>query len=254
MQKDDAVSEASAPGLLTTFGAMVGLALGPSVIAVLTISLYIPDIEREFGWTRVESSFAFTIVAYLIIAISPIQGFLVDRFGPRRVVLTSIPLFGLSLAALYFTPASLAVYYLLWALVPIMGLGLWPLSYLQAITPWFDRKLGLSLGCANAGIGVGSTLLPLLVIGPVVAAYGWRHALLAVAALVVFVSWPVVAYCLREPSAEEKAARKLDAASKAFGMPFKDAVREPTFVILNIAFFLLGLTATSLVRDRKSVV
>src|SRR5690606_15219720 len=106
------------------------LALGPSVIAVLTISLYIPQIEQEFGWTRVQVSLAFTIVAYLIIAISPIQGFLVDRFGPRRVVLTSIPLFALSLAALYFTPPNLAVYYLLWALVPIMGLGLWPLGYL----------------------------------------------------------------------------------------------------------------------------
>src|SRR5690606_3938393 len=250
MQKDDAVSEASSSGILTTLGAMVGLARGPSVIAVLTISLYIPDIEREFGWTRVESSFAFTIVAYLIIAISPIQGFLVDRFGPRRVVLTSIPLFGLSLAALYFTPANLAVYYLLWGLVPIMGLGLWPLGYLQAITPWFDRKLGLSLGCANAGIGVGSTLLPLLVIGPMIAAYSWREAILAVAALVLFVSWPVVAFCLREPTAESKAARRLEAASKAFGMPFKEAVREPTFVMLNIVFFLLGLTATSLVSQQ----
>ena len=38
------------------------------------------------------SSFAFTIVAYMIVAMSPLQGFLVDRFGPRRVVLTSIPL------------------------------------------------------------------------------------------------------------------------------------------------------------------
>src|SRR5690606_7880361 len=131
---------------------------------------------------------------------------------------------GLSLALLYFTPANLAVYYLLWALVPIMGFGLWPLGYLQAITPWFDRKLGLSLGCANAGIGLGSTLLPLLVIGPMVAAYGWRHALLVVAALVIFFSWPVVAFCLREPSAEDRAARRAHAALHAFGMTFKEAV------------------------------
>ena len=64
-------------------------------------------------------------------------GMLVDRFGPRRVVLTSIPLFALSLAALYFTPANIYVFYLLWALVPIAGLGLWPLGYLQAVAPWF---------------------------------------------------------------------------------------------------------------------
>ncbi len=106
----------------------------------------------------------------MIVVMSPLQGMLVDRFGPRRVVLTSIPLFALSLAAIYFTPANIYVYYLLWAIVPIAGLGLWPLGYLQAVTPWFDRKLGFALGCANAGIGVGSTFLPMLVIGPIIAA------------------------------------------------------------------------------------
>lgn len=243
-------SEVTRSGFLTTLGSTVGLAFGPSVIAVLTISLYLPPIEKEFGWTRVESSFAFTLVAYMIVAMSPLQGILVDRFGPRRVVLTSIPLFAASLAALYFTPANLLVYYLLWAIVPVAGLGLWPLGFLQAVTPWFDRKLGFALGCANAGIGFGSTLLPMLVIGPMIAAYGWRHALLALAALVLFVSWPVVALCLREPSAGDIAAVKQRAAKKAFGMPFQEAMREPTFWMLNVAFFMLGLTATSLVSQQ----
>jgi MFS family permease len=250
MDASKPASEVTNSGILTTLGSTVGLAFGPSVIAVLTISLYLPPIEKEFGWTRVESSFAFTIVAYMIVAMSPLQGMLVDRFGPRRVVLTSIPLFAASLAALYFTPANLGVYYLLWAIVPIAGLGLWPLGYLQSVTPWFDRKLGFALGCANAGIGFGSTLLPMLVIGPMIAAYGWRHALLAISALVLFVSWPIVALCLREPSASDAATLKLRAAKKAFGLTFPQAMREPTFWMLNVAFFMLGLTATSLVSQQ----
>jgi MFS family permease len=186
----------------------------------------------------------------MIVLCSPLQGLLVDRFGPRRVVLTSIPLFALSLAAIYFTPANLTVYYLLWALVPVAALGLWPLGYLQAVTPWFDRKLGLSLGCANAGIGVGSTFLPMLVIGPIIAAYSWRHAVLTIAFLVLFVSWPIVAFCLREPSPAEVAARKENASARSFGMSFQAAAREPTFWVLNIGFFLLGVTATSLVTQQ----
>jgi MFS family permease len=243
-------TEATRSGILTTLGSTVGLAFGPSVIAVLTISLYLPPIEAEFGWSRVQSSFAFTLVAYMIVIMSPLQGILVDRFGPRRVVLTSIPLFAASLAALFFTPPDLLVYYVLWAIVPIAGIGLWPLGYLQAVTPWFDRKLGFALGCANAGIGFGSTLLPMLVIGPVIAAYGWRHALLVLAALVLFVSWPVVAYCLREPTTGDAAAVKQRAAKKAFGMSFQASMREPTFWMLNVAFFMLGLTATSLVSQQ----
>ena len=243
-------SEASRNGILTTLGATIGLALGPSVIANLTVTNYIPSIEREFGWSRVDVSFAFTLVAYMIVLMSPLQGFLVDRFGSRRVVLTSIPLFALSLAAIFFTPPNLYVYYLLWAIVPVAGLGLWPLGYLQAVTPWFDRKLGLALGSANAGIGLGSILLPMFVIGPMIAAYTWRHAVLTIAALVLFVSWPVVAYCMREPSAAEVAARRLSAAAKSFGMSLHDAAREPTFWMLNLGFFLLGITATSLVTQQ----
>jgi MFS family permease len=243
-------SEATRNGILTTLGATIGLALGPSVIANLTVTGYITPIEQEFGWLRSDVSFAFSLVAYMIVAMSPLQGVLVDRFGPRRVVLTSIPLFALSLAAIYFTPANMYVYYLLWAIVPVASIGLWPLGYLQAVTPWFDRKLGLALGCANAGIGVGSTFLPMLVLGPMIAAYGWREAVLSVAALVLFVSWPIVAYCLREPSEVEAAARKLTAAGKSFGLSFQQSMREPTFWILNIGFFLLGVTATSLVTQQ----
>src|SRR5262245_6513 len=245
-------SEASRNGILTTLGATIGLAFGPSVIANLTVTGYITPIEREFGWSRVDVSFAFTIVAYMIVLMSPLQGFLVDRFGPRRVVLTSIPLFALSLAAIYFTPPNIYVYYLLWAIVPVAGIGLWPLGYLQAVTPWFDRKLGLSLGAANAGIGLGSILLPMFVIGPFLRSpeYGWRYAILTTAALVLFVSWPIVAYCLREPSAADRAARKLTAAAKTFGLTLQEATREPTFWVLNLGFFLLGITATSLVTQQ----
>jgi predicted MFS family arabinose efflux permease len=239
-------SEATRSGILTTLGATVGLAFGPSVISTLTSGLYIPPIQNEFHWSRADVSFAFTIVAYMVVLMSPLQGFLVDRFGPRRVILTSIPLFGLSLAALYFTPPNQLVYYVLWGLTPVLGVGLWPIAYLQAVTPWFDRKLGLSLGCANAGIGLGSTLLPILVIGPMIAHYNWRYALLALAVLVVLVSWPIVAFCLREPSAADAAAVKQRAAKRSFGIPFDQAMRDRTFLLLNVVFFLLGLTATSL--------
>jgi MFS family permease len=248
MQPTTHASEASSSAILTTLASTIGLAFGPSVIAVLTIGLYIPPIEAETGWSRVQVSFAFTIVAYMIVAVSPLQGFLVDRFGPRRVVLWSIPLFAASLAAVSYTPANLTAYYLLWALVPVAAVGLWPLGYLQAVTRWFDRKLGLALGCANAGIGVGSTFLPMLVIGPMIAAYGWRDAILMLAGLILVVSWPVVFFFLREPTAQQAAVLRHE--RKMFGLSLQEAVREPTFVVLNIAFFLLGLTATSLVSQQ----
>jgi MFS family permease len=64
------------------------------------------------------------------------------------------------------------------------------------------------------------------------------------------VSWPVVAYCLREPSAADVAARKGSAAARSFGLSFEQARREPTFWVLSLGFFLLGVTATSLVTQQ----
>ena len=231
--------------MLTTLGSVVGLAFGPSVIAILAISPFIPPIEAEFGWSRVQVSLAATIVSYMVVFVSPLQGFLVDRLGPRKVILTSIPLFALSLASLYWLPDSLPIYYTIWVLIPLFSIGLWPLGYLQAVSQWFEKKLGLALGCANAGIGVGSTIVPLIV-AALIAGYDWRTAFLGLAAIVFFVTWPVTFFTIKELSGEEVQAAKKSAS----GTPFRDAIREPVFFKLCTAFFLLGLTATSLVTQQ----
>ena len=234
-------------GLLTTAGSVIGLAFGPSVIAILAISPFIPPIEAEFGWSRVQVSLAATIVSYMVVLVSPLQGFLVDHFGPRKVILTSIPLFSLGLASLYFLPDSLTIYYIIWALIPFLSVGLWPLGYLQAVSQWFEKKLGLALGCANAGIGVGSTLVP-LIISAFLAVYDWRMAFAGLAAIVLFVTWPAAYFCIRENKSDH--ANPTANHAIANSTPFNEAIREPVFILLSIAFFLLGLTATSLVTQQ----
>jgi MFS family permease len=241
----NSTTELRREGVLTTLGSVVGLAFGPSVIAILAISPFIPPIEAEFGWSRVQVSLAATIVSYMVVFVSPLQGFLVDRLGPRKVILTSIPLFALSLASLYWLPDSLPIYYTIWVLIPLFSIGLWPLGYLQAVSQWFEKKLGLALGCANAGIGVGSTIVPLIV-AALIAGYDWRTAFLGLAAIVFFVTWPVTFFTIKELSGEEVQAAKRSAS----GTPFRDAIREPVFFMLCAAFFLLGLTATSLVTQQ----
>ena len=119
-------SEWRKEGVMTTLGSTMGLAFGPSVIAILAISPFIPPIEAEFGWSRVQVSLAATIVSYMVVLVSPLQGFLVDHFGPRRVILTSIPLFALGLASLYWLPDNRAVYYTIWLSYPGSALACGP--------------------------------------------------------------------------------------------------------------------------------
>lgn len=239
-------SELAAPGLLTTFAAVVGLTLGPSVIAVLAFGVYVGSFEAEFGWTRVQVMLVSTIVAYVIMAVSPLQGILVDRYGPRRVILTSIPAFAAGVGLLYFTPSSLPAFYLLWAALPVLGLGLWPLAYLRAVSGWFDRHLGFALGVANAGIGVGSAIVP-LIMSLLIDAFGWRLAFVYLAGLVLFVTWPLVFFGLREPGAKRDNASALPAM---YGYEFRSSAATSEFRWLVVVFFLFGLVTTAIVTQQ----
>ena len=156
---------------------MVALAFGPSTIAVMSLGLFIPSLEKDFGWPRTDIALATTIVSYMIVIVSPLQGYLMDRYGARRVMLPSIPAFALGIASLSLIPPVHWVYYTAWVIVPVLGIGLFPLAYLRTVGTWFTRRLGLALGLANCGIGIGGSVIPLIA-GGLIAAWSWRRAYL----------------------------------------------------------------------------
>jgi MFS family permease len=235
-------------GPWTTFASVVGLTFGPSAIAVLGFGVFVRPLEAEFGWSRTQVSLASVIISWMIVLVSPLQGILIDRFGARRVVLWSIPAFAAGIGALYWLPANLAVFYLMWVLIPVLAIGLWPLAYLKAVSTWFDRRLGLAIGIANAGIGIGSALVPLIA-GSLIAAYGWRSGYLGLAVIALAVTWPVSWLFLRERSAGE-AAGSAGPASPLFGTGFSESARTRTFWLLAASYFLLGVINTALITQQ----
>ncbi|MEQ1579777.1 MAG: MFS transporter [Steroidobacteraceae bacterium] len=237
-------------GLWTTFASVVGLTFGPSAIAVLGFGVFVRPLEAEFGWTRTQVSLASVIISWMIVLVSPLQGILIDRFGARPVVLCSIPAFAAGIAALYVLPNNLAVFYLMWVIIPVLAVGLWPLAYLKAVSTWFDRRLGLAIGIANAGIGIGSALVPLIA-GALIATYGWRSGYLGLAVIALVVTWPVSWLFLREQHAVGDAGKPgATAAPALFGIAFREAARTRTFWLLGGAYFLLGVINTALITQQ----
>src|SRR3954463_8822854 len=92
------------------FGSAVGLIVGNGPIVFLTFGLFLGPVTREFGWDRTTFSSSllfghgFAGLAY------PFLGRAIDRYGIRRVSLTSIVLFAVSLASLSLTPRAPAVF------------------------------------------------------------------------------------------------------------------------------------------------
>ncbi|MEP7311220.1 MAG: MFS transporter [Pseudomonadota bacterium] len=237
-----AESRASYAGWKVVAGSAAGLAFGPSTIAVLSLGLFMRSFEAEFGWSRTQVSIATTIVAFMIVVVSPLQGWLIDRYGARPVILCSIPAFAIGVAGISQLPAVLPIYYLAWVLIPILGVGIFPLSYLRATSSWFQRRLGLALGLANSGVAIGSILIPVIVTY-LIQNYGWRQAYMGLSAIVLLFTLPIAWRLVYERDHEQAGTGSEGGSGATFG----EIVRTRTYRLLCGAFLLIGVTATALI-------
>jgi MFS family permease len=136
--------------LLTSFVIlMVAFSFG-----LFSLPQFYPSLVRIFHWNRASVTAGGSIVLLLVGILSPVVGWLVDRFRPKKVLLGGMFLVGLALALLSFAE-SRAQYY---AFCVILGAGASAVSILPnsiLIGPWFSRNRGLAVGFVNAGIGLG---------------------------------------------------------------------------------------------------
>src|SRR5207249_10873600 len=141
---------------------------------------------EEFGWPRGATAAAFSISSIAQGALSPVVGMLVDRVGPRRVMLGGAFVLG-SACVLASRFDSLASLYLVTGV--LAAAGVCAVSWIPSgalIARWFAERRGSMMGLAFSGMGAG-----VLVMGPLaqwlITGYGWRAAyvVLGVGTLVV---------------------------------------------------------------------
>ncbi len=155
------------------------------VNARTAFSLLYPAILAEFNWARGETAGAFALGFIFAAAMGPFTGALLTRFGPRVVM----PLGSVMMAA---GIASTTWISQPWMLYPSFGMlvvgGSTILGYIgdSATLPlWFQKRRGLAVGIAFAGVGVGAmVVLPLT--SWIIQGSGWRDACWAIAAIIIF--------------------------------------------------------------------
>lgn len=236
---------------LAVIASVFGLVLGPSVILLLCFGIFMPALHAEFGWPLERIAFGASIISIVVMFLSPVQGALVDRFGTRRMVLTFVPVWGVSLLAMSLLPPSLPIFYLACAVLPLAALGVWPLSYLRVPTTWFDRRLGIALGVTSLGPGIGASLLP-LILGLTFAAFGWRYAYVLLGLAVLALNWPLLALWLRDGSrVSADTASSVGGAKSHLGM--HEVVRSRVFAIMVVQYFILGVASTGLIVNQVAM-
>src|SRR3981189_3704671 len=166
----------------------VTMAIG--VNARTAFSLFFPPIIDAFGWERGVTAGAFSVGFLVSGAVSPLIGRLMDRAGPRAVMELGVALMagGLLLAPLTTQPWPLCR-----TIVVVVGAGSVCLGYSGQslfLPNWFNRRRGLAMGLAFAGVGVGSiTLLPWVQL--MIEQTGWRTACTAMGILILVVLAPI---------------------------------------------------------------
>jgi MFS family permease len=177
---------------------MLALIVGNGPVGLFTFGVFLKPVSSEFGWERGTMSMAIGVSLFCGAIATPIIGYLVDRWGIRHVTLPLIALFALSMASIAFTPASPIVFVVLYAIAGTFGAGQAPLPYAKAISEWFDKRRGLALGIAMAGVGIGVAVVPQLA-RVLIELYGWRGAYVGIGIVAFLVAFPAAALFLREP-------------------------------------------------------
>jgi MFS family permease len=200
-------------------------------VALYGLPFFYDHMIREFGWTRQQVTSG---NAYSKLLIGPLFGFLagwiVDRFGPKRLMLAGIVMAGGALVGLgsISSLAGFYVFYLFNALGYVCG---GPLPNQVLLSRWFDANRGKAMGFAYLGIGIGGTLVPLAAYA-LTQAYGWHSALKLLGLLMIVVALPSALF-VREWPPEARGPRPGVRAPMEL-VPLGPVLRHRAFYLLLI--------------------
>ena len=223
MNTTKAKTHVAVTAFLTLF-AIVGVAL-------YGLPFFYDHMVREFGWTRQQVTSG---NAYSKLLIGPLFGFIagwvVDRFGPKRLMLAGIVMAGVALVGLgsIATLTGFYVFYLFNALGYVCG---GPLPNQVLLSRWFDANRGKAMGFAYLGIGVGGALVPLLAYA-LTQAYGWQTALKLLGLLMIAVALPPALFIRERPPDPRGPAAAAPGTTGAALVPLGPILRQRAFYLL----------------------
>jgi OFA family oxalate/formate antiporter-like MFS transporter len=207
-------------------------------------TLFVNPLDAKYHWGRAAIQVAFTIFVLLETWLVPVEGYLVDRFGPRWVVFVGGILCGIawvvnsiadSLALLYFAAALAGI-----------GAGAVYGTCIGNAVKWFPGRRGLAAGLTAAGFGAGSALT-IIPIANMIKTSGYEHTFLTFG-LLQGIAVVVLALGLFAPPASMAATAKIAPGASRYQATPVEMVKTPIFWLMYAMFIMMaagGLMATA---------
>ena len=161
-----------------------------------SFTAYFPLLQAQFGWSRTLLSGAFSLSRAESGLLGPVQGWLIERLGPRAVIRLGVVMLGVGFM-LFSRIDSVLSYYLTFALMAIGASLATYLTVSSTVVNWFIRKRALAIGLTMSGFGFGGLLVP--VIAWSLLTFGWRTTAFYSGVLVLLVGIPIAQIMRRTP-------------------------------------------------------
>lgn len=207
----------------------------------------------EYGWTRTQLSLAFSMRSVEGGLEGPIGGWLIDKYGERKITIISTIIACLGLVAVLYVK-TIWQFVIVWGFIVSLGfnLGLYD-TVNSAVAKWFHKDRSRAIGIVTIGGGLGApVIVPIMTY--MILNYGWRNALIFVivstAALCIPLAWffmkdhPPEYYGMLPDGAHMKKIEDGEETTLDFGYDFtpKEALKSRSFWMMLIAFMLNGGT------------
>src|SRR5690242_21036980 len=169
---------------------------------------------RQFGWTRAQVTSG-NAISKLVIgpAFGFFAGWIIDRFGPRLMMIAGILMAGAALVGLGWI-SSLGMFYLFYFFNALGYVCGGPLPNQVLLTRWFDKGRGKAMGFAYLGIGFGGAAVPWIA-NALITRFGWQASLRYLGIGIVVVSLPLALFIKEIPAPVKSEPRAAPVSVKA---------------------------------------
>ena len=222
---------------------------------------YFLPIQTQFGWSSTAMSGAVSLSRLESGLLGPLEGYLIQRYGPQRIMLVGFVVFALGFVLLSRSNHILVFY----AAILVMALGSGLAGFaavVAAINNWFRRNRTKAFGISMLGLGLGGVIFSSLLAWSI-AEFGWQFTALASGALLLILGLPIAGIVRYSPepygylpdgdspqedaesSAGEKPRRGVEPPSDE-DFTWKEALQTPAFWIISVchALALVAISAT----------
>ncbi len=204
----------TATGFLTLFS-MVG-------ISFYGLPFFYDFWVNDFGWSRATVTSGNAVGKVVIGMFAFVAGWVIDKYGPRRVMMAGVMMGGLALIGLSRV-TTLWQYYFFYLFNAMGYMCGGPLPNQVLISRWFSSARGKAMGIAYLGIGIGGMLVPQIA-KRLNLAFGWHDAMLLLGVLMILIAFPILLFVRDNPAtpvmAKNPAETKVSLRPVLKGWPF----------------------------------